>query len=47
MIKKELDFDLYNEKYLKTTIKSYNCKTNTNFHNNNYQKKALNVFVYH
>ena len=34
-IKKEIDNEpLCNEKYLKTKIRSYNGKTNTNFHNN-------------
>ena len=34
IIKKEFDSKpVYNEKYLKTKIKSYNGKTNTNFHN--------------
>ena len=35
IIKKEFDTELvYNEKYLKTKIKSYNGKINTSFHNN-------------
>ena len=45
----QIKFDsktVYNEKYLKTKIKSYNRKINTNFHNNKIPKKALNVFVY-
>ena len=29
----------YNEKYLKTKIKSYKRKTNTNFHNNKIPKE--------
>ena len=34
-IDKEFDSDLvYNEKYLKAKIKSYNGKINTNFHSN-------------
>ena len=34
-IKKELDSEpVYNEKYLKAEIKSYNAKISTNFHNN-------------
>ena len=34
--RKEFDSEpVYNEKYLKTKIKSYNGKINTNFHNNN------------
>ena len=35
IIKKEFDNKpVYNKKYLKTKIKSYNRKINTNFHNN-------------
>ena len=34
-LKKEFDSEpVYNEKYLKAKIKSYNGKVNTNFHNN-------------
>ena len=34
-IKKEFDCEpVYNEKYLKAKIKSYNGKISTNFHNN-------------
>ena len=34
-LKKEFDSEqVYNEKYLKTKIKSHNGKINTNFHNN-------------
>ena len=41
-IKKEFDSEpVYNEKYLKVKIKSYNGKINTNF-----QKKVFNLFVY-
>ena len=36
-IKKELD----REKYLKAKIKSYNGKTNTNFHNNEIPKEGF------
>ena len=40
-IKKEFDSKpLYNEIYLKTKIKSYNGKTNTNFHNNKTAKEG-------
>ena len=40
-IDKEFDIDLaYNWKYLKTKIKSYNGKINTNFHNNKIPKKG-------
>ena len=36
IIKKEFDSKpACNEKYIKTKIKSYNGKINTNFHNNN------------
>ena len=39
IIKKEFDSKLvYNEKYLKTKIKSHNGKTNTNFHNDKIPK---------
>ena len=41
IIKKELDSKpIYNEKYLKTKIKSYNGKINTNFYNNEIPKKT-------
>ena len=40
IIKKEFDGEaVYNEKYLKAKIKSYNGKINTNFHNNKIPKK--------
>ena len=40
-IKKEIDNEpLCNEKYLKTKIRSYNGKTNTNFHNNKMPNKG-------
>ena len=39
-IKKEFDSEpLYNEKYLKTKIKAYKGKINTNFHNNKIPKE--------
>ena len=39
IIKKEFDSKpIYNEKYLKTEINSYNGKINTNFHNNKITK---------
>ena len=39
IIKKEFDSKaIYNEKYLKTKINSYNGKINTNFHNNKITK---------
>ena len=45
--KKKIDSErVYNEKYLKAKIKFYNEKIKTNFHNNKYQKKVLNLFVY-
>ena len=31
---------VYNEKYLKTKIKSYECKINTNFHDNGITKEG-------
>ena len=46
-IKKEFDSEpLYDEKYLKAKIKSYNEKININFGNDKMQKKILNLFVY-
>ena len=40
-IKKELDSEpVYNEKYLKAKIKSYNGKINTNFHSNKIPKES-------
>ena len=46
-LKNEFDSEpVYNEKYLKAKITSYNGKINTNFHNKKYQKKVLNVFAY-
>ena len=40
-IKKEFDVEpVYNEKYLKAKIKSYNGKINTNFHNNKIPKEG-------
>ena len=39
-INEEFDSELvYNEKYLKAKIKSYNGKINTNFHNNKIPKE--------
>ena len=39
-IKKEFDSEpVYHEKYLKTKMKSYNRKINTNFHNNEIPKE--------
>ena len=41
IIRKEFDSKpVYNEKYLKTKIKSYNGKINTNFHNNKIPKEG-------
>ena len=46
-IKKEFDSKpVYNEKYLKAKIKSYDGKIITNFRNNKYPEKVLNLFVY-
>ena len=43
-LKKELDSEgVYNKKYLKAKIRSYNAKINTNCHNNKIPKKILNV----
>ena len=40
IIKKEFDCKpVYNERYLKTKLKSYNGKINPNFHNNTIQKE--------
>ena len=40
--KKEFDSKpVFNEKYLKSKIKSYNGKINTNFHNNNNNFKKI------
>ena len=40
-LKKEFDCEpVYNEKYLKDKIKSYDGKTNTNFHSNKITKKG-------
>ena len=40
-IKKELDGeDVYNEKCLKAKVKSYNGKTNSNFHTNKTPKEG-------
>ena len=42
IIKKEFNSEpVYNEKYPKAKIKSYNGKINTNFHNNKISKKGL------
>ena len=41
IIKKEFDSTpVYNEKYLRTKINSYNGKINTNFHNNKISKEG-------
>ena len=41
IVKKEFDSEpVYNEKYLKTKIKSFNGKINTNFHNNKIPKEG-------
>ena len=40
-LKKEFDCEpVYNEKYLKTKIKSYNGKINTNFYKNKIPKEG-------
>ena len=38
---------VYNEKYLKTKIKSYGEKINTNFHDNGVPREGTFVFVCH
>ena len=44
-LKKEFDSEpVYNEKYLKAKIKSYNGKINTNFHNNKITKEGSQFF---
>ena len=44
IIHKELDSNpVYNEKYIKTKIKSYNGKTNTNFYDNKIPKEVSQV----
>ena len=41
IIKKEFDSEpVYNEKYLKAKIKSFNAKMNTNFHKNKIRKEG-------
>ena len=46
-LKKELDSEgVYNKKYLKAKIRSYNGKINTNFRNSKIPKKILNVSMY-
>ena len=53
ILKKEFDSEpVYNEKYLKAKIKSYNGKINTNFHNNKIPKGSsqyicLSVILLH
>ena len=37
---------VYNEKYIKTKIKSYNGKINTNFHNNKIAKEGSLCLVH-
>ena len=46
-IKKEFDSEpIYDEKYLKTKIKSFEGKIKTNFHSDKIQEKVLNLFVF-
>ena len=46
-IKKEFNSEpVFNEKYLKGKVKSYNGKMNTNFCDNKVPKESLNLFVY-
>ena len=45
-IKKEFNTEtVYNEKYLKTKIKSYKGKINPNFHKNKIPKRKLSVYL--
>ena len=45
-LKKEFNSEpVYNEKYLKAKIKSYNGKINTNFHNNKIPREG-SQFIY-
>ena len=47
LLKKSLDSEpVYNDKYIKTKIKIYNCKVKTNFHGNKMQEDNDNVLVY-
>ena len=47
VIKKGFDSEpVYNNKDLKTKIKSYERKINTNFHDDKVSKKVLSTFVY-
>ena len=46
-IKKEFDSEpVYNEKYLKAKIKSYNWKINTNFQNNRNTKRKFSIYLF-
>ena len=46
IVKKEFDSQpVYNEKYLKAKLKSYNGRMNTNFHNNKIPKEG-SKFIY-
>ena len=45
--KKEFDSKpVYNERYLKTKIKSYNGKINTNFYMKKNTKRRLSVYLF-
>ena len=47
VIKKEfVSKPVYNERYLKTKIKSYNGKINTNFYKNKNTKRRLSVYLF-
>ena len=43
IVSKKIDCkpSLYNEKYVKAKLKSYNGKINTNFHNNKIQREGF------
>ena len=46
LLKKRFDIELvYNDKYLKTKIKSYKGKVNTNFHNDKISKEGSFSFI--
>ena len=44
IVLKKIDSEpVYNEKYLKTKIRSYNRKSNTNFYNNKIPKESFKL----
>ena len=47
LLKKSLDSEpVYNDKYIKTKIKIYNSRVNTNFHGNEMPEDNDNALVY-